>query len=102
MLRQPLRDDLAVVTPRLGQEPDDERDAGRIDVVDLDEVEDDAARIPGEDLATGGRDRRVGRPVDIAAEVDPDGVRGLVAHLRGEAGTGHQGYLRGSRRAGRP
>ena len=42
---------LAVVAARLGQQPDDEGDAGRVDVVDVGEVEDHAPRVAARRLA---------------------------------------------------
>ena len=48
----------------------DEGDAGRVDVADVGEVEQDGRRVVGFCLAIGGIQRRVGKAVNVAEEIE--------------------------------
>src|SRR5215210_2315057 len=53
-----------------GQQPDDQRDAGGVDVARALEVEDDGVGALAGGLLPGGVQRRLGAAVDVARQVD--------------------------------
>src|SRR5579859_620409 len=72
---QPARDDLPAFGPGPGEDADDERDAGGVDVVHRGEVEHDGARagtFGDRPLVRGGQDRG-GGAVDLAGKLDDGG-----------------------------
>src|SRR5215212_1349158 len=70
---QPECGDLDVARPRLGQQPDDHRDSGAVDVVRPGEVQDDWSAA-GRGLVVAALQCRLGARIDVAGEVDDRNV----------------------------
>src|SRR5687767_9953360 len=88
VLAEPEGAHRAVLLAGPGQEPDDQGDPGRVDVVDRGEVEHDRGRVVLDGPLVGGEQGLVGTEVDLAAQVDhPGAVMG--SDLGPELSSGH-------------
>src|SRR5258706_9796262 len=74
MLAQPVDGQRTMCCAGTGQQPDDQRDPGAIDVIYVAKIEDDHCRVLCLGLLISGSEGRFNSSVDLTVQINDDGV----------------------------